>query len=266
MNPTTKLCLLLGLFQLTFAAAEKPAQATDRFVVVTDSHGVGHFGEELALWLRKRAQTKFEFFASGASAPLQWTNGAFTTPCGFEDKSKIATPLPRQCNKLHTPSLKYLWQQEPAPTEDERRISIIALGTNFSMSPAWRAGHVLETQKLVEDAMAHSERCLWVGPPSMTRKPGFDPPAVAYKIKIIEEAIELAAKKTGKPACQFIDSRPLSHYPKHGDGIHLHWAGQKDPGALKASGEWADGVAAQADCLLALPATTRAKPEANSCQ
>ena len=230
--------------------------ATDRIVVITDSHGVGHFGEELALWLRRRPTTKFDFIASGGSAPLQWRNNAFNTTCGFHDASTIAKPLPRVCNKLHTPPLTALWRQQGPPAADERRVSIVVLGTNFGMAAAMYAEQLAATQSLAEDAMNSSDRCLWVGPPNMNHSPGFDTAGVAYKVALIQKALAQAAHKTGKPPCQLIDSRLYSQYPKKGgDGIHLHWPGWKTPETIKASGDWADAIAAQADCLLALPSS-----------
>ncbi|MBI3557623.1 MAG: hypothetical protein HY074_15285 [Deltaproteobacteria bacterium] len=271
------LIFLLLLIPARAAKADADAAAAgpknDRFVVITDSHGVGHFGEQLAHWLRNRPNTKFDFLASGASAPAQWTNNAFTTPCGFRDGSNINPPRPRACKKLHTDALRDLWKAQGRRTDDERRISIIVLGTNFGMQPEIRAQQVLDTQKLLEDAMKTSDRCLWMGPPNMTRPHGFDAAGVEYKVKIIKEAIKLTAEKTGKPPCQFVDSRDFSTYPKASptppstkpDGIHLHWPGNKDALAIKASGDWADGVAAQADCLLALPVRADAGSSDNSC-
>jgi hypothetical protein len=260
--------VITSLLLLTSALIVPRADALDRFVVVTDSHGVCAYGSELAGWLRKRQATQFDFFASGASAPLQWINNAFTTPCGFHDKSSSGNPEPRECRKLHTPRLSDLWKEQPQRVDGERRISIISLGTNFGMSAGMKDEQLAATRRLIEEAMKASDRCIWVGPPNMTRKNGFDTAGVEYKYSLIRKAIEQAAHATGKPSCQLIDSRQYSKYPeKCGDGIHYHFHPKcSEKGIMaecaKAAREWADGVVAQADCLLAGSEGSSAGPSA----
>ncbi|MBI3542472.1 MAG: hypothetical protein HY075_04255 [Deltaproteobacteria bacterium] len=241
--------LALLMILATFTGAGT-AHSDDRFVVVTDSHGVGHFGEELARWLRNRPATKFNFTASGASAPAQWNNGLFTTPCGFHDDSSIAKPEPRKCHKLLTPKLAAVWKRQGARQHDERRITVIVLGTNYGLDPSTRKMQLADTEKLATTAMTESDRCFWVGPPNMRRKHGFDADGVKYKVELVTEALAAAAKATGKPVCQLIDSRSYSHYPKNGDGIHYHWPGSTDAEQLLRSAEWADSVAKQIDLFL----------------
>jgi hypothetical protein len=257
MMPTRKTLSLFSIAAVLAWAAVAPqaradaVPASDRFVVITDSHGVGAFGEALVRWLRQRPATEFDFFASGASAPLQWINGAFTTPCGFRESSREPRPEPFACKKLHTPKLASLWKEQGPRLSSERRISVIAQGTNYGIQPAMRREQIVASVRLIEAAQAASDRCLWVGPPRMKASPGFDTAGVEYKYALIREAIAQAAARTGKPACELIDSRAFSHYPAHGgDGIHYHRAGMKSPEAIRAAEEWAEGVTEAAGRLL----------------
>lgn len=230
----TRLLPLLALLVL-------PAQAEvvrDRFMVITDSHGAGQFGQALTDGLRRRALTDFTFFASGGSAPLQWLNRAFTTTCGYRENSRVIPTAPRACETMLTPRLSELWAAETSDREHERRVTVIVQGTNFSTKASLRAEQITATKKLIQAARAASDVCLWVGPPKMRRSPGYDSAGVEAKIEILQAALT----QLGDQGCTFIDSRPLSEYPAQGDGIHYHWPGSRNEGALRAATDWATEV------------------------
>ncbi|UPT75829.1 MAG: hypothetical protein M0D55_09240 [Elusimicrobiota bacterium] len=236
------LAAALALLVCAPAAAAVP----DRIVVITDSHGVGSFGEALEAWLRARPDTDWDFFAAGGSAPRQWASSRWTTPCGYHATS-AGPAVKRACREETVPHLDELWAAQPAGTSKTRRVTIIAHGTNYALDA--KASEAASTLPLLKAAFKASDVCVWIGPPNMTRSPGFDASGVAYKYSIIEAALA-AAKKTGH-VCSLVDSRPLSSYPKlGGDGIHYHWLKTKDPDSLSQGPKWGAAVAAKLDALL----------------
>lgn len=212
--------------------ATSTLMAGDRFVIITDSHGVGKYGESLKSQIRNRPETSYHFFASGGSAPLQWLNRAFTTTCGFEETSTDEVS-PSICKKLLTPKLSDLWDKYPV-SPSERRVTIIVQGTNLPVAQAQFEEQVRYTKKLLNVALERSDVCIWVGPPNMRRAPGFDAQGVETKIKILMTALE--------DKCHFIDSRQISTYPSTGDGIHYHMPGSQNQGQIDASLAWAEAT------------------------
>lgn len=237
----------LRFLWLALGLVSAPAGAADRFVVITDSHGLGRWGLEVEEWLRARKDAEFDFFASGGSAPLQWLNGVYTTPFGLHETSATPKGNPRTAGKILTPKLRDLWKNQGSGSANERRITLIALGTNYHPDPKHRAEEIAETTRLIEIAQSESDACAWIGPPNMRRK-NFEAADVEGKVSIIRAAIAAAAKKTGKPECAFIDSRLYSRYPSTGvDGIHYNWPGSKNPTEIRECVKWAAGVTAELD-------------------
>lgn len=237
------------MLPLALAAAllALPARAADRIVVITDSHGVGAFGEGLEAWLRARPDTSWVFFAAGGSAPRQWSTSRWTTPCAYQASSG-GPVFKRMCKEEKVPHLDELWAAQPTGTSKERRITIIAHGTNYALGA--KASEAASTLPLLKAAFNASEFCVWIGPPNMTKKPGFDAAAVAYKYSVIEAALAAAKTSTGR-TCTLIDSRTISTYPAQGgDGVHYHWLRTKDPASLARGQEWAAAVAAKLSALL----------------
>ncbi|MBS1963959.1 MAG: hypothetical protein JST04_17235 [Bdellovibrionales bacterium] len=230
---------------LALGLASAHAGAADRFVVITDSHGLGQWGLEIETWLRARKGAEFDFFASGGSAPLQWLNGVYTTPVGLHETSATRASTVRPVEKILTPKLRDLWKDQGTGSATERRITVIALGTNYHPGTKFREEEISETARLIEIAQTESDACVWIGPPNMTRK-NFQAPDVEAKVSIVRAAIAAAAKKTGKPECAFIDSRKYSHYPSTGaDGVHYNWPGSKNPTEIRECKAWAAGVTAE---------------------
>lgn len=234
--------VLLFVFQL-FSTPSFAAEQT-HIVFISDSHGLGAFGDKIRDWLAYRPSTTFTFVASGGSAPLQWTNDAFETTCGiFEDSFSHPAQNWTGCKKMHTPDIHSLWMQNASHlNRDTRTITIIALGTNFSISPGRAKSHEAETQELVKAALYQSETCIWIGPPNMRRSPGFDAEGVEKKYQIL---------KKGTQGCTLIDSRALSKYPENtGDGIHYQWPGSQNLSQIYAARSWASKVITKIEELL----------------
>ncbi|MBL7714635.1 MAG: hypothetical protein JNL01_04150 [Bdellovibrionales bacterium] len=209
-----------------------PAQAWDHWTVISDSHGVGAFGGRISQWLRSRTDTSFYFLASGGSHPAHWLKETFTSPCAFDDSDSMDPKRKRVCLKILTPTLDGLLQARP---KFDRSITLIIQGTNFSLDPKQRKTHVQQTEDLAKIAAASSDLCFWVGPPNMTKSPGYDAAAVVEKFGILQDGLK------NIPGCQLIDSRLISTYPASGgDGVHYHWPAAKDPVTIQAAEDWAD--------------------------
>jgi hypothetical protein len=248
---------------LLLTAASAPAG--DRFVVITDSHGVGRFGVGIASWRRSRGSTEFELFASGGAAPMQWWSGKYVTPVGFRDRSSEPAPLlPVKAERLLTPTLATLWKELGRGSAADRRVTVIVQGTNIPSSrvlgqmaektgmsvASLRAKEVAYAERLVREALAESDACVWVGPPETTRSPDWTAFENAHKVAIVRDALESHRTKHGK-TCAFVDSRSLSSYPNgHGDGIHYHLLMSSDRVARQAAETWAEGVSARIEAAL----------------
>lgn len=209
-------------------------------VVISDSHGMGQFGSTLDAWL-KSSKAPYQFIASGGSAPLQWYNNAYTTPCGFVSSTHSSGT--RTCEKIKTPSVKDVWAHFTDATSS--KTTIIVQGTNIPVrSSAEKTEQTRYAASLIQKTFESSENCIWVGPPNMTRK-GYEAADVQDKYDVIQNAINHVASKTGK-TCVLIDSRKHSTYPPAGtgkhDGIHYNWPGSKNPAEITASTNWANGI------------------------
>lgn len=214
-------------------------QATS-LVVISDSHGMGQFGSTLDQWL-KNSKVPYQFIASGGSAPLQWYNNGYTTPCGFA--SSTHSTRTRACEKIKTPSIKDIWTNFSEATSS--KTTIIIQGTNIPVrSSAEKTEQTRYASSLIQKTFEVSQNCIWVGPPNMTRK-GYEAADVQDKYDVIKTAISQVANKTGQ-TCLLIDSRKHSVYPPAGtgkhDGIHYNWPGSKNPAEITASTNWANRI------------------------
>ncbi|MBY0518222.1 MAG: hypothetical protein K2P81_15035 [Bacteriovoracaceae bacterium] len=203
--------------------------AQSDWVIISDSHSLGEFGHELASRLRSHEGLRFKYISSGGSAPLQWLNGKFTTPCGMVE-TQVVELKNRVCTKLLTP--KFSEVLDESFKTNNQKIAVIIQGTNFSIDLKERSNQVIWARKLAQIAEGKSDRCLWIGPPNMRRKGGFDEAGVEYKVQIILEALK-------NSPCHFIDSRLISIYPIKGDGIHYHWPGSIDKNQIQEAQKWA---------------------------
>lgn len=256
--------------------AASTAQSKDRFVVVTDSHGIYHFGEGIENWLiQRKPKPEYEIVSSGGSMPTQWTPRVdasgkvspnqkhHSTTCGARYRTRTSASS-RECKAMTTPFLNEVWSDQGPRKSGERRITVIAHGTNLPTSG--RDGLVASTVRLIQDAFAQSDECVWVGPPNMTR-PGNTPKEVQFKYEVIEAAIRKVREKTGK-TCGLIDSRKVTTYPSGGhDGVHYQWPLKGATKAQVAEGkqrakEWVQGVISGQGSMRGLDSLTAEKGSA----
>lgn len=230
-----------------FAFHETTYTTKTRIVLITDSHGIGQFGVTLASWLRARSNTYYEFFASGGSAPLQWRNGIFKSTCANSARSSDPDPLKKQCKTLMTPKLSDLLTRIGSPgASDPAPVAVIALGTNMSPWLTRVSDEIRWAMQLLGDVRKKKARCIWVGPPQMSR---FTDIELDTRYSMIESAIAREAKASGGTPCELIDSRKISRYPKSiedaskkPDGIHFDIPGVAYPEGLQAATDWANAL------------------------
>lgn len=237
---------------LFFIFAHSAAWSADRIVFISDSHGVGEYGVEINRWLRNRTQTDFEFFASGGSAPLQWRNGIFTSRCAFSDRSSQPSQPAKGCKVLRTPPLVELLKTN---TPHTRKIVLISLGTNMSRKTTDFENEIRWAKNLIHDATLNQTKCIWIGPPQMSR---FTSSEIEQMYRMIEEAIDRESKILNTEPCALIDSRKNSHYPKslteprkNPDGIHFDIPGTPYSEGLQAAKSWGIATHAEIEAILA---------------
>lgn len=171
-----------------------------RTLIVSDSHGEGAYGSELAALIEKEQDVSF--YAFGGTAPADWIEG-YTQPWGFWEYHSDRLNLRGQ--KRPTPLL----QQLVAELNPER--VIISLGTNL----IWRehqAKDIEYIRSMIEIASASGAECIWVGSPDLN-------PAKATQIRREMEVRQLLKEEVKN--CHLIESWSFTHYPdRSGDGIH----------------------------------------------
>ena len=171
-----------------------------RTLIISDSHGEGAYGSELASLIEKEQDVSF--YAFGGTAPADWIEG-YTQPWGFWEYHSGRLNLRGQ--KRTTPLL----QQLVADLRPER--VIISLGTNL----IWRehqAKDLQDMRALIEIVRASGAECVWVGSPDLN-------PGKPSQIRRELEVRELLKKEVKN--CQLIESWNFTHYPdRSGDGIH----------------------------------------------
>ena len=203
---------------------------SSQVVYIGDSHSLGIVGEVVAQGLRSRPQIDYEFAASGGSAPLQWINHRFTTPCGYVDSSGLPASPPRQCvSQFLTPTFDSLLKvaQSRAPgLSFNHKLAVIVLGTNFSPKPEDHEFQVRAAATLMIQAHQSGYQCLWFGAPNMLR---FRGELIDQSYAVVEEAKDRVKSEIGSEGCTIVDSRRLSHYPTQWastskpDGIHYDY-------------------------------------------
>lgn len=201
--------VFLFLAQAPSALALDSSPHERRVLFISDSHGVGPFGEEMDETLRKIPHATVDTYAIGASQPDSFLTG-FTTTCGFIGHCDNHTPpAPRGCNTLAAPILKDILHGQAV---------VVAEGTNqIADSRGWEfAQNAVE--ELVTIIQHQGSRCVWVGPPKMRQYSTED---LAHLYTMLGTALR---GDTHFPPCTLIDSRPFTEYPANdGDGVHYSW-------------------------------------------
>ena len=211
----------IGVLCSLFISSVTWANSFDKVLFVGDSHSYGNFGTEVDKYLRS-VSGSVTTFASCGSSPSTWLkkDGKYkTTNCGHLSKDSSGRELR---NKSHA--------TEYFPGELQRihpDLTVIAMGTNILASPANIKNELESMKKMLAEVNNANSKCVWVGPPSITKRPFADNLALGIKeMKAVAE----------KNNCVFIDSKPLTTYPAKGDGIH--YGGQ-------AAAKWGKDVAKQ---------------------
>jgi hypothetical protein len=214
---------------------------------------VGEFGVAINTWLRHRQDTDFEFFASGGSAPLQWRNGVYTSKCATQDRTSFTAQPEKGCRTLLTPRLTQLIRSR-AETTFRQTTVIVALGTNMSSAPERRSEEIKWASQLLHDITLQQARCIWIGPPQMSK---FSDQELEVRYRMIQAAIELESKASGASPCALIDSRKISAYAdsllnpaKKPDGIHYDLPGTVYKEGLEAARKWGESAVQEIEALL----------------
>lgn len=220
---------LLALLGLA-ASSLHAAPPVTKILILTDSHGVGPFGEEILERLRHAPGVTVDLRAIGGSAPHWFERGTYTKG-GYQGQANNTTPAPKHSSKpMHTPLLKDLL------VDMKDQLVVSELGANLIGSKKYKVSRefVESTTRRMVTAIQHSgAKCLWIGPPVMRY---FGDAEIARIIEWIEPALTGDSRF---PRCEWIDSRPFSSYPATGgDGIHYSFKG----GAAIARA-WAQAIA-----------------------
>lgn len=211
----------LSVLCAVFISSVTWANSFEKVLFVGDSHSYGNFGTEVDKYLRSISD-KVTTYASCGSSPSTWLkkDGKYkTTNCGhlikdsngreLRAKSHATEYFPGEVQKIH-PDL-----------------TVIAMGTNILASPGNIKSEIASMKKMLDEVNNANSKCIWIGPPSITKRPFAD--NLASGIKEMKAVAE-------KNNCVFIDSKPLTAYPAKGDGIH--YSGQ-------AASKWGQDVAKQ---------------------
>lgn len=191
-------------------------------LVISDSHGTGAFGGELARLIESKNE-KVSFYAFGGTKPVDWVEGNNLTwgywehHTGEKDKrgTNRATPKLVELISLHQP-----------------KTILIVQGTNSVWKDATEKDF-FSIQFLIKSIHQNHARCIWVGPPDLNV-------GTIENEQRVESWHQLLTTETMKLGCSFIASWTFTHYPENlGDGVHYDQIPQF---GQKLAREWAQGV------------------------
>jgi len=192
-----------SLAMLTILLLGTSHQAFSKTLIVSDSHGTGAFGGELARLIEAQNES-VSFYAFGGTKAIDWIEGNNLT-WGFWEHH--TGRLDRRSINRNTPKLLELIQTHRPHTV------IIVLGTNM----VWRQ-QIPEDGKNVQYLMNLTKRsgakCIWVGPPDLKVN-------TQEQARWVTEIHQLLEQQAATNGCQLIDSWNFTNYPENsGDGIH----------------------------------------------
>lgn len=200
----------------------------DKVLHIGDSHTVGIYGQEMDKHLRKTG-AQVATYGSAGSSPKWWMTGQTTRSGFFSRDAEEKTTRPAKWNDPHpTPKLKNLLE------EFRPNVVVFSLGANLiGANPSTIESQMREIADL---AKSYGTEIIWVGPPD-----GRESKKPTSKQSELYETLSRVARDYGS----FIDSRPLTEYPKTGgDGVH-YW-GKEGTRIAKA---WAEDVFDQIQSL-----------------
>lgn len=237
------------------AEARRPCAKT-RILFLSDSHGLGHFGEMVERWLVTLPNAEVHTYALGGSSPQWWFRGNIAAhghvfhSCDGRPKARInlkhtRTTTPLIAELMNVPTGTY-----------EREVVIINQGTNVPGPPSiYKEGSEKLVKAIQPEGLGRTHRppsgappgpprvCVWITPPKMRdRGPRYSDLVYAA----IQEGLQ-SATRDGAP-CQLIDSRKYSDYPAlDGDGVHYPFSAA----GIAATTRWSQGVISELKAGLA---------------
>jgi len=210
--------MLITLFlSLIFAP-----QAFSKTLIVSDSHGTGAFGGELARLIETKGEN-VSFYAFGGTKVIDWIEGNNLT-WGFWEHH--TGRIDRRGTNRNTPKLVELIKLHKPTTV------MIVQGTNM----IWREQTLQDSEQiryLMNLAKDSGAKCIWVGQPDLNPKEE-DPKRWDLELQHLFE------KEVPSMGCQLIRSWAFTNYPENmGDGIHY----DQIPGiGEKLARDWARNV------------------------
>lgn len=197
-------------------------QVFSKTLIVSDSHGTGAFGGELARLIETKGES-VDFYAFGGTKVIDWIEGNNLT-WGFWEHH--TGRIDRRGTNRNTPKLVELIKLHKPTTV------MIVQGTNM----IWRQQTPQDADQiryLMNLAKESGSRCIWVGQPDLNPKED-DPKRWDLELQHLFE------KEVPTMGCQLISSWAFTNYPENmGDGIHY----DQIPGiGEKLARDWASKV------------------------
>ncbi len=207
--------LFLGLWIISLSALSKT-------LIISDSHGVGAFGEELVRLLEHEKE-EVSLYAFGGTRPVDWVQGNNLTWGYWEHHTGR---LNRRGDNRATPKLELLIQEH-----NPQRVLIVQ-GTNM----VWRKltpSDLSDIQFLILSVQKAGAECIWVGPPDLNVPTQENEEGVKAVHNMIGE-------ETQRLGCSYIKSWTFTDYPQNqGDGVHYDAIPRV---GKKLAQDWASGV------------------------
>lgn len=191
-------------------------------LIISDSHGTGAFGGELAKLIETKNES-VDFYAFGGTKAIDWIEGNNLTWGYWEHHTGR---FDRRGTNRNTPKLTHLIQLHKPNTV------VIVQGTNM----VWRETTTADYENvrfLIDQVNQSGAKCYWVGPPDLNVKTDEQNKWVLGIHQLLEQSSQMHG-------CQLIRSWAFTQYPEGlGDGIHYD---QIPNIGAKLAQEWARGV------------------------
>ena len=157
----TGFILILFCVQIGFAS-EKNYQS---ILFVGDSHSYGPFGTVVDQALREQSEKVVSIASCGASAStwLEKSNNFKSTNCGYWKKTDVQKEIRTQSHQLNSLNSEL--------TSVRPQVTVIALGTNMLGDVNGFRSELKAVEKLISQVQQSGSRCIWIGPPDLSKNP-----------------------------------------------------------------------------------------------
>lgn len=217
MKKLFQLFLFIVLTSSSYADVSTPfsnnACKTNRVLMLSDSQGLGPYGENLENWFLSLQDTQVQIQNLGGAHPEYWLSKRQTTR-GYEyDSCSSATKIDRrQITKengtVYARDLKKLVSTAPGVSGVE--ILVFSFGGNVPGVPSIYEKLIVDFMALVPD---HPNRvCFWIAPITFSRGGTEQTRSEDYQNRVYT-AMANGLQKSGAH-CTLIDPRPFAQYPK----------------------------------------------------